>query len=131
MAFLRDIEKLIRQPVPMTLPNGTVAERTVDPAPRSGASRAADAAVADSVPARRRGAQRNDNGKRPRNRGKRNGNGGGQRRDESQRNQPSARSRPEQGIAGLGFMNQKPRRPGMQQGSASAPALGCGTRSRR
>ena len=112
MAFLRDIEKLTKRQVPLATPNGTVVERTAE-APSE--KRAAKRGRGRQRPAAE--ARPGNGDKRQRNRGQRNGKG--PRREEAPRNQPSARSRPDQGIAGIGFMAQKPRRPGMQQGSAS------------
>ncbi|MEX0853877.1 MAG: DEAD/DEAH box helicase [Bauldia sp.] len=107
MPFLRAIERLIRLQVPLTGGDrnwDAVSETRERPGrQRSGQhrqARSADGAAQKRVP--RRGDKRRQKYEQPR------GEAG------------SARSRPDQGIGGIGFMN-KPRRPGMQQGSASRP----------
>jgi ATP-dependent RNA helicase RhlE len=129
MPFLRDIEKLIRRPVPMT-----GAESNWDPA-KDDAAAAAEA---------RRGGNRGRNGNRggnrgnqhrddrPQrhadgnqpNRGKRSGGGKGQRGHAGKgggNRQPD--NRPNHGsngtIADVGFMGRRPRTGGMSQGSAN------------
>jgi superfamily II DNA/RNA helicase len=132
MAYLRDIEKLIRMQVALT-----GGERTWDPMQERGPQRGRGAR-----PQRQRDgdAEKRLHGDRPkrdhakRGQGKHRGQGGqgqhgrpnggrgqGDRQGNDQRRQqPSPRSNPGEGIGGVGFMN-KPRRPGMQQGSASRP----------
>jgi superfamily II DNA/RNA helicase len=128
MAYLRDIEKLIRMQVALT-----GGERHWDPLTGEGPARGRN-----PRPQRGRGRKRAD-GDRSSNPGHgKNGNGSGKGQrgrsnggrssegrpsGEQRRNQPSSRSNPSAGIGGVGFMN-KPRRPGMQQGSASRPAEG-------
>jgi superfamily II DNA/RNA helicase len=128
MVYLRDIEKLIRMQVALT-----GGERDWDPLTGEGPARGRN-----SRPQRGRGRKRadgdrssnpgqgkNGNGSGKGQRGRSNGGGSSEGRSsgEQRRNQPSSRSNPSAGIGGVGFMN-KPRRPGMQQGSASRPAEG-------
>ena len=120
MAFMRGIEKLIRRQVPMTRADG--AEVTVRD-------------EAERPPEQRRGHTGRNNrpredraeGQRPRSAkgGNRTGNGpskNGKRRQKydeakSAKGGSNSRSRPEQGIGGVGFMS-RPRGGGMAQGSA-------------
>jgi ATP-dependent RNA helicase RhlE len=120
MAFLRDIEKLIRQQVPMT-----GSESNWDPT-RDNAAAAAEARRGGNrgsghrgrgqQPQRNAGGRRDDNGeaRKPRHQGK--GKKGGGRKGQ----RPNAPSRPHNGnaIGDVGFMAQRPRRGGMGQGSA-------------
>jgi superfamily II DNA/RNA helicase len=131
MAYLRDIEKLIRMQVALT-----GGERTWDPTQERSAPRGRG-----PRPQRERGdGEKRPYGDRPkrdhakRGQGKNRGqgaqgqhgrpNGGRGQNDrhggDQRRPQPSPRGNPGEGIGGVGFMN-KPRRPGMQQGSASRP----------
>ncbi len=118
MPFLRDIEKLIRRQVPFV--GGEPHAEPVSAAPDRQALRHRNA----GRPSRPHGPRgRGDKQERPRHaEGK--GRKRGARRQKYGEGRPtetsSARSRPEAGIAGVGFMN-RPRRPGMQQGSASRP----------
>ena len=105
MPFLRAIERLIRLQVPLTGGDrnwDTATEARERPArQRSGQHRQARSADEGS---RKRGPRRGDKRR--------------QKYEQPRVEAGGARSRPDQGIAGVGFMN-RPRRPGMQQGSAS------------
>ena len=113
MAFLRDIEKLIRLQVPMTGGDRKWAPLDTDrPEPRrNDRGEHRSSRHADSEPKRQRGRGRPQNGKPQRHGDRPEGN----RRDN---NRPAGNNKGE-GIADIGFMN-RPRRRGMQQGSAQS-----------
>jgi ATP-dependent RNA helicase RhlE len=115
MPFLRDIERLIRRQVPFV--GGAPAEAGSEEAPHRGLPRNNNG---------RSTGQRRNGGRGEGNRQVRNVQPKSSKRSRRQkygedRQENSAshqRSRPEAGIAGVGFMNRQ-RRPGMRQGSAS------------
>jgi superfamily II DNA/RNA helicase len=104
MAFLRDIEKLIRRQVPMS------GEARAEPAKRE--QQRGDGRHREKQPRQGKGrphrGQRDGGGKQQQGRGKR-------------QERPNAPSRPHNGeaIGDVGFMNRRARRGGMPQGSAS------------
>ena len=116
MPFLRDIERLIRRQVPMTggRPGDERREDSDRPARQhKGNGRHGQQRSRGNRPEQDRPSRSADGATKKRGRGrqkygeKRAGGGAG-----------NPQSRPEAGIGGVGFMS-RPRRPGMQQGSAS------------
>jgi superfamily II DNA/RNA helicase len=127
MQFLRDIEKLIRRQVPFAggveQPQQPLSMQDEGERParerhrnkgRPGQHRSRDANRdgGNKRPQRQAEGQKK-NGRRRQRYGEKPANGG-----ERSNHERNAHSRPEQGIGGIGFMN-RPRRPGMQQGSAT------------